>query len=177
MTLHNYARLLQTARPKPNLEGSFQSAEQKVGRMADRLEITASISIYEHELSEKFVTAGGPGGQNVNKLATAVQLRFHVAISSLPERVKENLRKIAGSRLTGEDEVLILANRFRTQEKNRVDARARLVELVREAAKPPPPKRKPTKPSLSARKKRVDSKVKRGTVKRLRKPVEPGGGD
>ncbi len=131
--------------------------------------ITNTISIFEHELKEKFVHSGGPGGQNVNKLATTVQLRFDVLNStSLPERIKTRVKAIAGGKLNRAGELIIVANKHRTQERNRVDARERLVEILREAAKPPPPKRRPTRPSLNAKRRRMDSKTKRGAVKKLR---------
>ncbi|MEL6966498.1 MAG: alternative ribosome rescue aminoacyl-tRNA hydrolase ArfB [Pseudomonadota bacterium] len=134
-----------------------------------RLQITRNLSISEANITEKFIHSGGPGGQNVNKLSTGVQLRYALrAAAELPERVMAASEKLAGSRLTNDGDIIIQATRFRSREKNRDDARARLVALLKQAAKPPPPKRKPTKPSLSARKKRVDSKVKRGSVKKLR---------
>ncbi len=133
------------------------------------IRITGSISIFEHELEEKFVHSGGPGGQNVNKVATTVQLRFDVGRSkSVPDNVKSRLQTLAGRRMTRDGVLLIVANRHRTQERNRADARERLVELIGEAAKPPPPKRRPTKPSRRARAKRMDSKTKRGVMKKLR---------
>ena len=139
--------------------------------MADRIPITGTLFISEGELTERFVQAGGPGGQAVNKLATAVQLRFPLWRSGLPDRVKRRAAELAGSRLNVEGEIVIDARRHRSREVNREDARERLVALLKEAAKPPPPKRKPTKPSWSARKKRTDRKVQRGAVKKLRGPV------
>ena len=131
--------------------------------------ITDQISIFEHELSEKFVHSGGPGGQNVNKVATTVQLRFDVQnSSSLPDHVKHRLKQLAGNRMNRAGEIVLVANRHRTQERNRADAKERLVALIEEAAKPPPPKRRPTKPSLGAKRRRMDSKTKRGAVKKLR---------
>ncbi len=131
--------------------------------------ISDQLSIFEHELEEKFVHSGGPGGQNVNKVATTVQLRFDVRGSpSLPDHVKRRMRAIAGSKLTQNGILLLTANKYRTQERNRADARIRLVAMIAEAAKPPPPKRRPTRPSLGAKKRRMDSKTKRGAVKKLR---------
>jgi ribosome-associated protein len=121
--------------------------------------------IDERELEERFVRASGPGGQNVNKVATAVELRFDVARSSaLPGAVKERLLKLAGSRATEAGIIIIAAQRFRTQERNRADARARLADLVERAATPPKP-RVPTKVSKSQKRKRVDDKKRRGVIK------------
>ena len=128
--------------------------------------------ILEGDLSERFIHSGGPGGQNVNKLATGVQLRYNPrSAATLPFEVIAKAEKLAGSRLNSEGEIIIQATRYRSQEKNRADARKRLVALLEQAALPPPPKRKPTRPSLNARRKRTDSKVKRGSIKKLRGPV------
>ncbi|WP_333793196.1 alternative ribosome rescue aminoacyl-tRNA hydrolase ArfB [Hyphomicrobium sp.] len=132
------------------------------------LEISKSLSIDERELEERFIRASGPGGQNVNKVSTAVELRFDVGHSpSLPEAVRQRLMRLAGRRLTDEGVLVIRAERFRTQERNREDARARLVDLVR-AALPQPKTRIATKPSRAAKARRVDAKVRRGSVKKLR---------
>ena len=132
------------------------------------LEITDKIAIDDRELEERFIRASGPGGQNVNKVSTAVELRFDVRRSpSLPEPVRERLARLAGRRLTDDGVLVIRAERFRTQELNREDARARLAELVLKALHVPK-KRVPTKPSRAAKARRVDSKVKRGNVKKLR---------
>ena len=132
------------------------------------LEITETISIDDRELEERFIRASGPGGQNVNKVSTAVELRFDVLRSeSLPEAVRERLLRLAGRRATDEGVLVIRAERHRTQERNREDARARLTELVREALYVPK-KRVATKPSRASKARRVDSKVKRGNVKKLR---------
>jgi len=134
-----------------------------------RIPITDHLFIFEHELVEKFIHSGGPGGQNVNKVATTVQLRFDVQnSSSLPDHVKYRLKQLAGNRLNRVGEIVLVANRHRTQERNRADAKERLVSLIEEAAKPPPPKRRPTKPSLGAKRRRMDTKTKRGAVKKLR---------
>jgi len=131
------------------------------------IRITPTISIDEDELTEQFVRASGPGGQNVNKVATAVELRFNVDRSeNLPGPVKARLKRLAGRRLTLEGEI-IKADRHRSQERNRADARARLVELIQKAAQPPRPRIK-TRPSLSAKKRRLEAKSRRGDIKKLR---------
>ncbi|HVY57230.1 MAG TPA: alternative ribosome rescue aminoacyl-tRNA hydrolase ArfB [Xanthobacteraceae bacterium] len=132
------------------------------------IRVTRSIAIDEREVMESFVRASGPGGQNVNKLATAVQLRFDVRNSpSLPDDVRARLERLAGRRLTREGVLVITAQRHRTQERNRADALERLLELIREAAVRPVPRR-PTRPTLASRKRRLDSKRRRATVKGLR---------
>ncbi|WP_375455415.1 alternative ribosome rescue aminoacyl-tRNA hydrolase ArfB [uncultured Methylobacterium sp.] len=129
---------------------------------------TPDIAIDEADLHESFVRASGPGGQNVNKLSTAVQLRFDVRRSSaLPDAVAVRLMRLAGRRLTADGILVISAQRFRTQERNRADARARLAELVAEAAVPPVPRRA-TRPTLASKKRRLEAKTQRGAVKRLR---------
>ena len=129
---------------------------------------TPHIALDEAELDETFVRASGPGGQNVNKLSTAVQLRFDVRrSSSLPDAVAVRLMRLAGRRLTAEGVLVISAQRFRTQERNRADARERLAELVAEAAVPPVPRRA-TRPTLASKKRRLEAKTQRGAVKRLR---------
>lgn len=132
------------------------------------IRVNRTISIDERELSETFVRASGPGGQNVNKLATAVQLRFDVLHSpSLPEPVRARLARLAGRRLTREGVLVITAERFRTQERNRDDARDRLIALIRQAAIAPKPRR-PTKPTAGSRERRIDAKKRRGDIKSLR---------
>ncbi|HYD16316.1 MAG TPA: alternative ribosome rescue aminoacyl-tRNA hydrolase ArfB [Hyphomicrobium sp.] len=132
------------------------------------MEITDKISIDDRELEERFIRASGPGGQNVNKVSTAVELRFDVRHSaSLPLAVRDRLVILAGRRITDEGVLVIRAERHRTQERNREDARQRLADLIREALYVPK-KRVATKPSRAARARRVDSKVKRGGVKKLR---------
>lgn len=131
------------------------------------LRITGTLAIDEHELEERFIRTSGPGGQNVNKVASAVQLRFDLAASALPEDVKRRLARLAGRRLSADGVLTIEANRFRTQERNREDARQRLVELVRRAAEPPKP-RKPTKPTLASKRRRLEAKTRRGALKAAR---------
>ena len=132
------------------------------------IRITDSICIDESELSESFVRSSGPGGQNVNKVSTAVQLRFDVRQSrSLPNDVALRLMRLAGRRLTNDGVLVITAQRHRTQERNRADARERLIEMIREAATPPVPRRA-TKPTRASRRERLESKKRRSGVKRLR---------
>jgi ribosome-associated protein len=133
-----------------------------------KISITDDIAIDESELVESFILATGPGGQNVNKVASAVQLRFNAALSpSLPEGVRARLIHLAGSRLSKSGEVILTGRRYRSQERNREDVRARLVQLLREAATPPRPRRK-TRPPLASKKERRENKSTRGQLKRLR---------
>ena len=130
--------------------------------------ITKDISIDERDLDERFVRASGPGGQNFNKVSTAVELRFDVRASSLPEAMRDRLTAIAGSRLTTEGVLLIDSREHRTQAQNREAARARLVALLQRAAAKPR-KRRPTRPHAAAKEKRLESKKRRGEIKARRK--------
>jgi ribosome-associated protein len=136
--------------------------------MTAMIRITDQIAIDDREIEESFIRSSGPGGQNVNKLATAVQLRFDVRGSpSLPNDVSVRLQRLAGSRLTNDGVLIITAQRFRTQERNRADALERLTDLVRQASVAPK-KRRPTKPSKSAKRERLDAKKRRSSIKSLR---------
>jgi len=132
------------------------------------IRVTDTLALEDEEISLSFIRSGGPGGQNVNKVATAAQLRFDLRGSpSLPYAVKKRLEKLAGSKLTKEGEIVFTASRFRTQEANREDAVKRLVDMIRDAATPPK-FRIPTRPGKAAKKRRLEGKTKRGAVKRLR---------
>jgi ribosome-associated protein len=136
------------------------------------IEVTPQILIPEDEISEKFIRAAGPGGQNVNKVSTAVELRFDVRRSpSLPNEVALRLMKLAGRRLTQDGVLVLSVMTHRSQERNRAEALQRLVELIRKAAEPPPPPRKRTRPTLASKVRRVEGKVRRGGVKSLRGKV------
>ena len=132
------------------------------------IRINDHIGIGEDEIAESFIRSSGPGGQNVNKLATAVQLRFDVRHSpSLPGDVRTRLERLAGRRLTNDGVLVITAQSHRTQERNRADALDRLVELIKAAAVRPVPRR-PTRPTKASRRRRLDTKKRRGGIKTLR---------
>ena len=132
------------------------------------MRINEQITIDDDEIQERFVRSSGPGGQNVNKVSTAVELRFDVRGSpSLPGDVRRRLEKLAGNRLTNDGVLILQADQFRTQERNRADARERLTELIKQAAIAPK-KRIKTKPSYSSKQKRIEGKVRRAGVKRMR---------
>jgi ribosome-associated protein len=143
--------------------------------MADPLIVTPAIRIDPAEMTLSFIRASGPGGQNVNKVSSAAQLRFDLMGSpALPAGLKARAARLAGSRLTSDGVIVITADRFRTQALNRDDAVARLLELLRDAATPPKPRRK-TRPTLASKQKRLEGKAKRSGVKSLRRG--PAGDD
>jgi ribosome-associated protein len=135
--------------------------------MAVPLHISSTLTIPDTDITERFVRASGPGGQNVNKVATAVELRFDVAASSLPQEIKDRLIALAGRRMTSDGALVIDSREYRTQAQNREAARARLVALVQHAARRPKTRR-PTKPGKGAKERRLESKHHRTVVKRTR---------
>ena len=136
--------------------------------------INCHLFLDDGEIEESFVRASGPGGQNVNKVSSAVQIRFDLSGSrSLPEDVRERLARLAGRRLTRDGVIVIIAQRYRTQERNRQDALDRLVALIRRAATPPTPRR-PTKPTAAAEKRRRQAKIRRAALKEQRRARPDG---
>ena len=137
------------------------------------IHITPTVAIDESEIQLEFMRASKPGGQKVNKVATAVHLRFHVAHSpSLPDDVRERLVRLAGRRITQDGVLIIRAERFRAQDRNREDAIERLIELIRKAAEKPKPRRR-TRPTLASKRRRLEAKRRRGEAKRMRRSVPP----
>jgi ribosome-associated protein len=136
--------------------------------MTTHLHITATLDLPLAEIAFSFIRSPGPGGQNVNKVATAVVLRFHIRHSSLPDDIKHRALTLAGSRATQEGEILIKASSYRTQERNKHDALRRLLSLLQQAAIPPKPRKK-TKPTRGAIERRLESKKRHSRAKQLRR--------
>ncbi len=153
----------------------YRAGDSRVSSASARaimIHVTNDIALGEDEIVEQFIRSSGPGGQNVNKVATAVQLRFDVARSpNLPDAVRERLMRLAGRRLTGDGVLIIDARRHRTREQNRRDALDRLVALVRKAAIAPTP-RKATRPTAASRRRRLEGKQRRGVLKRGRRRIK-----
>ncbi len=133
------------------------------------IQVTPEISIDENEVELDFIRSSGPGGQNVNKVSTSVQLRFNIATSpNLPTRVRERLIRLAGAKVTSDKVLIIQASNYRSQEKNRQDAISRLVKLIEEASKEPKERRK-TKPTFESKRRRLESKKRKGLIKKMRR--------
>ncbi len=138
---------------------------------ASMIRVTDTISLSEHEIEEHFIRSPGPGGQNVNQVASAVQLRFDAAnCATLSDIVLARLRSLAGSRMTQQGVIVLTANRFRSQDRNRQDALERLIALIREAATPPK-RRQPTKPSAASRRRNLESKRRHADLKKQRRKL------
>ena len=160
------------AEPSDIAEGRPIGAALSVSGVHVMLRVTDRVAIADWEITERFVRASGPGGQNVNKVATAVELRFEAARSPhLPPDAKARLKRLAGRRWTAEGAVLIESDRFRSQAMNRDDAREKLRALIEKALERPKPRR-PTRPTLASKRRRLEAKSKRGAVKAMRR--EPG---
>ena len=154
-------------------EGRVIESGAEGGYAGGMIRVTSAISIDEGEIREEFVLASGPGGQNVNKVATAVQLRFDAAgCASIDDDVRERLRRLAGRRMTKDGVLILDARRFRTRERNRRDAMDRLIDLIRRAAHKPKPRRK-TQPTAASRRRRLADKRRRSEAKRRRRAVAP----
>ena len=159
-------------RPSSSTAAPPPGASPRKTTMAERIRVTASISLDPDELEETFIRASGPGGQNVNKVSTAVQLRFDVRRSpALPDAVRARLERLCGSRLTNDGVLVLTAQRHRSQDRNRADALATVVELIRTAAIAPV-KRRPTRPTLASRERRLEAKTRRAGIKRGRGGAE-----
>lgn len=155
----------------PGIPWGVLASHIPAGYPGGMIPVTQSIALRPEEVEESFIHASGPGGQHVNKAATAVQLRFNIDESpSLSGPVKRRLKKLAGNRVTNEGDLVLEAREHRSRKQNRAEAQDRLVKLIRRAAKPPKPRKK-TRPSLASKKRRLENKRRRSEKKQRRKPV------